>query len=66
MTVKDLKKGEFFTLKPCNGAEVDDNKVYIRGDYDKAEKRYICGRCDDISYSRLFRGDKVVYTDFTY
>lgn len=63
-TVKDLKKGEFFTLKPI--PEPSDRQVYIRDEYDRTERRYLCGRCDDISYSRMLKGTTPVYTDFTY
>lgn len=64
MTVKQLKNGEFFTLKPIS--EPKESQVYIRGDYDRTEKKYECGRCDDISYSRLIKGNTEVYTDFVF
>lgn len=66
MKLKDLKKGEFFALKPHNGEEIDEQKVYIKGDYDRSERKYDCGKFSDISHSRLFKGDKEVYTDFTF
>lgn len=64
MTIKELKKGEYFTIKPIDNPT--EKQVFIRGDYDRSEKKYECGRFDDISYSRLFKGDKEVYTDFTF
>lgn len=64
MTVKELKKGEFFTLKPI--ANPTDRQVYIRGDYDREQKKYDCGRYDDISYSRSLKGSTEVYTEFTF
>ena len=64
MTVKDLKMGEYFTLKPYS--EPTEKQVYIRGEYDRAERKYECGKFDDISYSRLLKGNTVVYTDFTF
>lgn len=62
--IKDLKKGEFFTLKPIE--EPKESQVFIRGDYDRSEKKYECGKFSDISAYRMFKGDKVVYTDFTF
>lgn len=62
--IRELKQGEFFTLKPI--AEPKDSQVYIRGVYDRSERKYCCGRCDDISYSRQLKGDREVYTDFIY
>jgi hypothetical protein len=62
--LKDLKKGEWFTLKPIE--EPTEKQVYIRDDYDKSERKYLCGRFDDISYSRLLKGTTTVYTEFTF
>lgn len=64
MTIKELKKGEFFTIKPIENPT--EKQVYIRGDYDRSTKKYSCGRFDDICYEREFKGDKVVYTGFTF
>lgn len=64
MTVKDLKIGEYFTLKPIN--EPTEKQVYIRGEYDRTEKKYECGKFSDISYTRYLNGNTVVYTDFTF
>ena len=62
--LRSLKKGDWFTIKPI--AYPSDNQVYIKDDYDREEKKFLCGRCDDISYSRYFPGNKLVYTDFIY
>ena len=64
MTLKQLKKGEWFTLKPI--AEPKESQVFIRGDYDRTAKKYECGKFSDISYSRLLKGDTEVYTDFVF
>lgn len=66
MKLKELKKGDLFTLKPHGEKHVTDSQVYIKGEYDRTEKKYDCGRADDISYSRYFDGNKTVYTDFVY
>lgn len=59
--LKSLKKGAWFTIKPI--AYPTDKQVYIKDDYDREEKKFMCGRCDDISYSTYFKGDKMVYDD---
>lgn len=59
--LKTLKKGAWFTIKPI--AEPTDKQVYIKDDYDREEKKFMCGRCDDISYSTYFSGSKLVYDD---
>lgn len=63
-TVKDLKPGEWFTLKPIE--EPKESQVYIRGEYDRSERKYECGKFSDISYSRYLKGTTRVYTDFTF
>jgi len=64
MTVKELKKGDFFTKKPILYPR--DCQVWIRGEYDRSTKRYCCTRFDDISCSALLRGDKEIYTDLIF
>ena len=64
MKIKDLKKGEYFTLKPI--AYPTEKQVYVRGEYDRTDKKYCCGKFSDISVSRLFDGNKEVYTDFIF
>lgn len=64
MTIKDLKLGDYFTLKPI--AEPTERQVFVRGEYDRSEKRYEATRFDNISMSRLLKPDTVVYTDFTF
>ena len=62
--VKDLKKGDFFTKKQIEYP--NDRQVWVRGDYDRTEKRYECYRFDDINDVRYISGGKEVYTDFTF
>ena len=64
MTIKDLKIGEYFTLKPI--AEPTEKQVFVRGEYDRSEKRYEATRFDNISMSRLLKPDTIVYTDFIF
>lgn len=64
MLIKDLKIGEYFTLKPIENPT--EKQVFIRGEYDRTEKKFECGRFDDISYTRYLSGKTEVYTDFTF
>lgn len=57
--LRTVKKGDFFRL-PGGKA------VYVRGDYDRSEKRYECYRFDDINAFRMFKGEKLVETGFTF
>lgn len=62
--LKDLKNGEWFTLKDIEFPK--DSQVYIKGDYDRSEKKYECGKYSDISYSRYLKANTIVYTEFTF
>lgn len=64
MTIKDLQKGEFFTLKPIR--KPDESQVFIKGDYDRTEKKYECTRFSDFCSTRLLNSNTVVYTDFIF
>ena len=64
MTVKELKKGDFFTKKELSAP--NDTQVWIRGEYDRASKRYVITRFSDFCDTQLMRGDKEVFTDFTF
>ena len=63
-SIRTLKPGEFFTLRPIENPT--ENQVYIRGPYDRSARKYECGKFADVSVSRLFNGDKMVYTEFTF
>lgn len=58
--LSDLKKGEFFKRK------ADARKVYRKGDYDRAERKFSCMDEDDISREILLKGDTMVYVGFDY
>lgn len=63
--LKELKKGEYFTLKPVE--EPSEAQVYVKDDYDRSERKYLAMKFTDIWGSgRYFKGDKVVYVDFTF
>lgn len=64
MTVKELKKGEFFTL--VNDAEPLPHQVWIRGDYDRSSKTYSCIRFTDCNSERFLKGNRPCYIEFTF
>ncbi len=64
MKLKELKKGDFFTLK--NIAYPKENQVYIKGYYVFNDKYYICHAFNDINKFKYFKGDKEVFTNFTF
>lgn len=64
MTVKELKRGEYFTRKPI--AEPKESQVYIRGDYDRSTGKYCCTKWNDICSDILLKGTTKIYTEFTF
>ena len=64
MTIKELKKGQYFTKKAID--EPTEKQVWIRGEYDKSQKKYECVRFDDICQCCYLKGGTEVFTDFTF
>lgn len=64
MKLKDLKKGDYFTLKDVS--EPKENQVWIRGDYDRFSRTYSATNFSDMNRERFFKGSKEVFTDFTF
>lgn len=64
--LKNLKKGDYFTLKPIE--EPTGDQVYIKGDFVRVEKlnKYSCSKFNDICSERFLKGDTIVYTDFIF
>lgn len=56
----DIKKGEYVMRKP------DSKKVYMRGDYDRASKKYELLDCSDINRSIFVSGKTELVIGFTY
>lgn len=58
---------DYFMLSNPNHAEqVDERKVYIRGEYDRTSKRYsVCKYCD-VNDERFMRGDRLVWVGFCF
>lgn len=63
-TLKEIKKGEMFTLKPIE--EPKASQVYIKDDYDRTDKKWACYKWSDINAYRYLKGSTPVYTDFTF
>lgn len=64
MKIRELKQGDFFTKKPIENPK--ESQVWIRGDYDRAQRKYECTRFDDINTLCYLPGDKDVCIGFTF
>lgn len=64
MKLKDLKNGDYFTIKSIEYPK--ESQVYIRGEYNKSSKTYSCCKFSDMNSERFFKGDKEIFTDFIF
>ena len=62
--IKDLKKGEYFTLKPVEYPK--ESVVWIRGDYERSSKKYSVIKWNDICHESFMKGERIVYVDFEF
>ena len=61
--LKDLKKGEFFQ-RMRNGKP--SQKVYTKGAWEIAEKKFWCDSEEDISEGIFLKSNTLVFVGFTY
>ena len=59
-TMRDLKPGEYFKRAP------DARTVYVRGDYDRATKKFSATDFNDHCREIFIRADKPVFVDFEF
>lgn len=68
MTLSELKRGEYFTLKPI--AEPNADQVFIKGWFDRKADKYDCERYNRHPRKggthRLLNGSITVYTEFAF
>lgn len=57
--LKDVKKGDYFKLKPTDSAT-----VWTKGEYDRSTKKHSCPKWDDCNHEKFLRGNQIVYTEF--
>ena len=63
MKLKELKKGDFFRIVTKAGT---GRKTYTKGEYDRVEKKYLCGNYEDINDYKYFKPTQEVTTEFIY
>ena len=64
ITVKQLKRGDFFTKK--NVEEPKESQVWIRGDYIREMKKFECQSFYDANKFCYLKGDREVFVEFTF
>lgn len=61
ISIRKLKKGDFFRLK-----DSDTAPVWVRGEYVPSEKKFSTCLYDDVNHERLCKGETEVYAGFTF
>lgn len=64
MKLRDVKKGDFLTLKDIEMPK--ESQVWIRGEYDHASRMYSIINFADANRERFLKGDKEVFIGFTF
>ena len=64
MTIKELKKGDYFTLKPID--EPSEAQVWIRGEYDRGSRTYSIINFADMNKERFVKGSRAAFVDMTF
>lgn len=58
VTIKEVKKGDFFYLKNDNTAP-----LWVRGSYSANGRVYSCYKYDDVNHEILAKGTRKVYIE---
>lgn len=66
ITISELPYGRYFTLEYVSGQRVEKTQVYVRGEYDRLEKKYSCHTFADINKEIFFNGNTEVYEAFIF
>lgn len=56
--LKNVKRDELFRLSTSENAP-----LWVRGEYDRAEKKYECYKYDDINHFSYFKGTRNVFVE---
>lgn len=64
MKLKELKKGELFTLKPIEFPR--ESQIFVKDEYDRSERKYWAIKWNNICEGKYIPGDREVYTEFVF
>lgn len=61
MTIREIKRGEFFRLTASETAP-----VWVKGYYVAAEKKYEAYKYEDTNRETFLKGNRKVFVEFTF
>lgn len=59
--LRNVKHGDFFRLSNSETAP-----VWVRGDYNRASKKFEAYKYNDVNYWNEFRGSRIAWVDFEF
>ena len=63
-TIKNVKVGDFFTLKDYGENDAPESAVWVRGEYDRSSKTYCVYKYANVNKESFMKGTRKVFTDF--
>lgn len=64
LTIKDLRKGDYLTLKKIDDPK--ENQVWVKDDYDKSSKSFFIVNFANMNKSKLVKGSLKIHTSFNF
>ena len=64
--LKDIPKGSYFCRCQGYGTQATGKIVWVKGDYDRSDRKYEIYKFEDINHTVLRRGDSYVTIDMTF
>ena len=64
--LKDIPKGSYFCRCQGYGTQATGKTVWVKGDYDRSDRKYEICKFADINHTVLRRGDIYVTIDMTF
>lgn len=61
-TLDKLKKGDLFTIHDIE--EPQEYQVWVRDEYDRSERKYLCHNYANNSRWRYFKGNTIIFDVF--
>ena len=62
ITLKNVGKGEMFTLKNCSDLlDIPESLIWVKGDYDRSSKTYSCHKWEDVNHEKFIKATRKVY-----
>lgn len=64
MTIREIKKGDYFKI--VNSKGVVSYSVYVRGEYDRSTKKYLAYKFYDVCACKEFKPTQQITTEFEF